>query len=199
MQRPRQIVEAPSDRELIERIVRGEKRAYRTIVERYEPAVAATVRGMLGSGADADDVGQEVFIRFYRSIEKFRGDAALKTYLTRIAINLSLNALKRRKRGATRFVDESVEELRLQGSDGRDDHDVAERQRLVHHALARLDEKHRAVVLLRMIEGYSTAETAEILEMPQGTVLSRLSRGMKKMEEILRPYVGDQQKKEVKR
>ncbi len=172
----------------------GEKRAFHSLVERYEPVVAATVRGMLGGGADAEDVGQEVFIRFYKSIDSFRGDASLKTYLTRIAINLSLNALKRRKKGERRFVGESVEGLDLRGGDGRDDFDAAERRRLVHHALGQIDEKHRAVLLLRMIEGYSTAETAGILELPQGTVLSRLSRGMKKLEELLAPYMDDRAK-----
>lgn len=149
---------------------------------------------MLGGGADAEDVGQEVFIRFYKSIESFRGDASLKTYLTRIAINLSLNALKRRKKGERRFVGESIEDLELRGGDGRDDFDAAERRRLVHHGLGQIDEKHRAVLLLRMIEGYSTAETAEVLDLPQGTVLSRLSRGMKKLEELLAPYMSDQVK-----
>lgn len=81
-------------------------------MERYEGAVAATVIGMLGPGADADDVGQEVFVRFYRSLARFRGEAAVKTYLTRIAINQSLKALKRRRRLLDRFIsrDRSADE-----------------------------------------------------------------------------------------
>ena len=187
-----QIGVAPDDQELIERVRRGEKDAFRTIVERYEPVVAATVRGMLGSGHEAEDVGQETFIRFWRSIGSFRGDSSLKTYLTRIAINLSLNELKRRKRRSGRIVPEPVEDLQIRGGDDRVDLDRNERRKLVRRGLLQLDEKHRAVVLLRMIEGFSTAETAGILGLPEGTVLSRLSRGMKKLEEILRPWVTEE-------
>lgn len=183
---------APDDRELIERVRRGEKEAFRTIVERYEPVVAATVRGMLGRGHEAEDVGQETFIRFWRSIESFRGDSSLKTYLTRIAINLSLNELKRRRRRSGRIAPEPVEDFHIEGGDDRVDLDRSERQELVRRGLERLDEKHRAVVLLRMIEEFSTAETAEVLGLPEGTVLSRLSRGMKKLEQILRPWIREE-------
>ncbi len=81
----------------------GDEEAFRCLVERYEGAVAATVIGMLGPGGEVDDVGQEVFVRFYRALDRFRGDSSLKTYLTRIAINLSLNELKRRRRWLDRF------------------------------------------------------------------------------------------------
>ena len=189
----------PTDQELIDRVRKGEKDAFRTIVERYEPVVAATVRGMLGTGHEAEDVGQETFIRFYRAIGSFRGDSSLKTYLTRIAINLSLNELKRRKRRSGRIVPEQVEDLQIGGGDDRVDLDRNERRELVRRGLAQLDEKHRAVVLLRMIEGFSTAETAGILGLPEGTVLSRLSRGMKKLEEILRPWVNEEESVESER
>lgn len=187
----------PTDQELIEQVRRGEKEAFRAIVERYEPVVAATVRGMLGPGHEAEDVGQETFIRFYRAIESFRGDSSLKTYLTRIAINLSLNELKRRKRRSGRIVPEPVEDLPIGGGDDRANLDRNELQELVRRGLVQLDEKHRAVVLLRMIEGFSTAETAGILGLPEGTVLSRLSRGMKKLEEILRPWVTEEEFSQV--
>ena len=93
-----------SDSALIVRARRGDARAFRTIVERYQEAVARTVIGMLGPGDEADDVGQETFIRLHGSLNRFRGDAGLKTYLTKIAMNLSLNALKRRKRQRGRLV-----------------------------------------------------------------------------------------------
>lgn len=194
MRRTNQSGEAPGDRDLIDRVRAGEKAAFRTLVERYEPVVAATVRGMLGPGDEAEDVAQETFIRFWRSIGAFRGDSSLKTYLTRIAINLSLNALKRRKRRQGRIVPESVDEMAIAGGDDRHRVDRDDTRAVVRAGLERLDEKHRAVVLLRMIEGFSTAETAEILELPQGTVLSRLSRGMTKLEEILRPWVETDQR-----
>ena len=189
-----------SDTDLIARARTGDDRAFAILVERYEGAVAATVIGMLGRGDDADDVGQETFIRFHRALGSFRGESSLKTYLVHIAMNLSLNALKRRRRSLLRFVsrddksdsgnsgDEIVKlaEPRV-GPDG--DIDASELREFVRAAVARLGEKHRAVVVLRMFHDYSTRETAEMLGLPEGTVLSRLSRAMKELEAQLRPYV----------
>ena len=87
-----------SDDQLLEEARKGDNAAFQQIVERYESLVAGTVVGMLGNTQEAEDVAQEVFIRFYKSMQQFRGDSALGTYLTRIAINLSLNALKKQKR-----------------------------------------------------------------------------------------------------
>ena len=175
-----------TDRALIDQARAGDEAALRTLIERYEPQVAATVVGMLGPGDEADDVGQETFVRFYQSLDKFRGDAALSTYLTRIAINLSLNALERRKRQRWRFWSRDDEQAPPEPSvDGRDEQATSERAQAVQAALNQLKPAFRAVVLLRMIEGYSTKETAALLEIAEGTVLSRLSRGMKQLETIL--------------
>jgi RNA polymerase sigma-70 factor (ECF subfamily) len=190
------MAEPASDIELIDRARSGDDRAFAVLVDRYERAVAATVIGMLGPGDDADDVGQETFIRFHRALGSFRGDSSLKTYLVHIAMNLSLNALKRRRRSILRFGsrDESddgdslvgLPEPRI-GPEG--DVDTKELQRLVRAAVRRLGEKHRAVVVLRLFHDCSTKETADILGVPEGTVLSRLSRAMKELESLLRPYV----------
>ena len=93
----------PTDEVLLDAAGRGDPRAFQLLVERYEGRVAAVVVSMLGPGPDADDVGQETFIRLYKSIDRFRGDASLGTYITRIAINQSLKALKRRKKWRERF------------------------------------------------------------------------------------------------
>jgi RNA polymerase sigma-70 factor (ECF subfamily) len=177
-----------SDRELLDRARHGEERAFRLLVERYEPKVASVVIAMLGPGDDAEDVGQETFIRFYRSIDRFRGEASLGTYLTRIAINLSRNALRRGRRQAARFQSRDDPAFRAAGSAVATE-EVERRGRVlrVRRAIDRLDGRHRAVVVLRMMEGYSTKETAAILEIPEGTVLSRLSRAMKKLEAYLGP------------
>jgi len=152
--------------------------------------VAGTVVGMLGAGDDADDVGQETFIRFYRSMHRFRGDATLRTYLTRIAMNLSLNALKRRKRRSARvqsFGTGTLAEVhgaaKATAAPGPDvEFERRETRRVVRAAIDALDERHRAVVVLRMMEGLSTREAAGVLRVPEGTVLSRLSRALDKLE-----------------
>lgn len=183
-----------TDQELIEAARAGDHTAFRYLVERYESVVAATAIGMLGQGTEADDVGQETFIRLFKSLERFRGDAELKTYLTRIAINLSLDALRKRKRNRFWFWSDEQEEARLPvelSIDTSQDIDATERKEWVRRAIGALDEKHRAVVVLRMIQGYSTAETAEMLKIPAGTVLSRLSRAQDKLRLLLKPFVND--------
>jgi RNA polymerase sigma-70 factor, ECF subfamily len=175
------------DLELIASARGGDSSAFRTLVERHEPRVAATVIGMLGAGADAEDVGQEVFVRFHRALDQFRGDAAVGTYLTRIAINLSLNASKRRQRSRLRFWSRDQEEAPPPepSIDGQDVVDQSARRDIVRWGIQQLRPDHRAVVVLRMIEEYSTKETADLLDLAEGTVLSRLSRGMARLKEIL--------------
>lgn len=177
------------DMELISKALGGDEAAFAGLVKRYEHMVAATVIGMLGNGPDADDVGQQVFISFYRAMVKFRGEAALGTFLTRIAINLSLNELKRRKRRSVLFIGrtESVDEPDLMS-----DEDIAESletDELVARALDQLESKFRSVVVLRMMQGYSTRETAEMLNLPLGTVLSRLSRAQDKLKVMLKHVI----------
>ncbi|HEX7051855.1 MAG TPA: sigma-70 family RNA polymerase sigma factor [Longimicrobiales bacterium] len=185
--------ECSPDRHLLARARAGDEEAFRLLVERYEPVVASTVIGMLGPGDEADDVGQETFIRFYRSLDRFRGEASLATYLRRIAMNLSLNALERRRRWLRRFVsrDRVAAPLPEPGEDGEAVIEARERQALVRAALDRLGPKHRPVVVLRMIDGCSTRETAEILGIPEGTVLSRLARALERIERDLEPYIRD--------
>jgi len=180
----------PSDDALVERAREGDTAAFAQLVDRYEAQVAAVVTGMLGPGPDADDVGQETFIRFHRALDQFRGDASVGTYLTRIAINQALKASRRRQRWYDRFLrrDDAPPVAEPTG-DLSDDVEAAERCAQVHAALQRLDAKHRAVVVLRMLEGYSTRETADLLDIPQGTVMSRLSRALDKLEAHLTPVL----------
>jgi RNA polymerase sigma-70 factor (ECF subfamily) len=179
----------PEDAELVARAREGDAQAFRQLVERYQSVVASVVIGMLGRGADADDVGQETFIRFYRALHDFRGDAALGTYLRRIAMNLSLNALKQRKRSTLRFIsrDESPQ-VPDTASIPPSDIEAIERQDVVRGAIAQLGETQRAVVVLRLMEGLSTNETASALDVPPGTVMSRLARGMAELHRLLAPY-----------
>lgn len=180
-----------TDDELLFRARRNDQDAFRSLVERYEATVAATVVGMLGPGPDADDVGQETFIRFFRSLDVFRGDSSIATYLTRIAINQSLKALKRRSTWTQRFfsrdsIDYDIDDPSIEGASEIDERERAE---LVRAALTKIPDDHRAVVVLRILEGYSTKETAEMLGVPQGTVTSRLSRALEKLEKSLRPLI----------
>lgn len=182
----------PTDEELLQRAQEGDALAFRALVERYEEAVAATVVGMMGPGPDADDVGQETFIRFYKSMHRFRGESALKTYLTRIAINQALKALKKRQRWNKRFFrqDDEATTLEIPDLTAGEEMGTRERRELIASALQVLTPEHRSVVVLRMLEGYDTNETAAMLDVPPGTVMSRLSRALEKLETVLKPLVG---------
>ena len=148
--------------------------------------MAATVIGMLGYGPEAEDIGQETFIRFYQSLNKFRGESSIGTYLTRIAINLSLNELRRRKRRRKYFASQlkgRIEDI----PDVRAMRDERQIQEIVRMGIQKLEPKFKTVIVLRLIDGYSTQETAEILKIPVGTVLSRLARAQMKLRDILKP------------
>lgn len=172
--------------ELLKNARNGDNNAFKEIIKKYEKQVAATVIGMLGYCTEAEDIGQETFIRFYRSLDKFRGESGIGTYLTRIAINLSLNEIKRRGRRRKLFYDDVEEKMENLPSSGSTDRQN-EAKELVQKAIQKLAPKDRSVIVLRLIDGYSTHETAKILKLPVGTVLSRLARAQMKLKAILTP------------
>jgi RNA polymerase sigma-70 factor (ECF subfamily) len=178
-----------TDEVLLEKIRDGDEDAFRELIKKYEPRVASIVIRMLGNTPEAEDVGQDTFIRFYQSIDRFRGDSSIGTYLTRIAMNLSLNELKRRKR--RKIFSLSTEDSQLDVMFYDHTGEQNETKDLVEKALKQLEPKFRAVVILRLLEGYSTAETSEILGLPTGTVLSRLARGQKKLKKIFEQCMGE--------
>jgi len=176
-----------TDQEIIKRVLSGETDLYREIIMKYESQIASVIFGMIGKTPEAEDVGQDTFIRFYKNLKNFRGDSSVGTYLTRIAINLSLNEIKRRKRKNIMFVNNEGENLEI--ADKSDASENTEDKQLIHRAIHSLNPKFRSVIVLRLIEGYSTKETAKLLKVPIGTVLSRLTRAQKKLKEILSPIM----------
>jgi RNA polymerase sigma-70 factor, ECF subfamily len=183
-------VKIVTDFDLIKSVQNGDQSAFSEIVRRHKSKIAATIYGMLGKCDEADDIGQEVFIRFFKSMNNFRGDSALGTYLTRIAINLSLNEIKRRSRRRFLTFDKML-------SDGKDipapiPFDSSnENSEIIQKAMESLNLKYRLVVVLRLVDGYTTEETAEILGVPLGTVLSRLARAQMKLKKYLEPYMSE--------
>lgn len=182
-----------NDSDLISATLMGDHKAFQTLIERYEPRVAATVIGMLGRCPEADDVGQETFIRFFKSLAGFKAAAGVGTYITRIAINLSLNELKRRKRRTifSIFQNDDASSPFDDMPDPAATSEYDDTKDLVQRALQMLDPKFRSVLVLRLLDGYSTNETAQILQLPIGTVLSRLARAQQKLKDILTPYMGE--------
>ncbi|MBE0651534.1 MAG: RNA polymerase sigma factor [Bacteroidales bacterium] len=167
---------------LVNRAIGGDTKAFEQIVKQYKPMMAKVTIGMVGNREDAEDIGQEAFIRFYRSLHQYKGDASLGTYLTRIAINLSLNELKRRKSN----LQVSLETKHESGYSDRRSFQKRDNSELVQEALSHLETKYRSVVVLRLMQGFSTKETAKILKIPSGTVLSRLARGQDRLRQIVK-------------
>lgn len=172
-----------TDDDLVERSKNGDVHAFKELVVRNEGKVAGVVQSMLGATPEAEDVGQDVFVRFYQALDKFRGESAVSTYLIRIAINLSLNEIRRRKRKNFLFTNEEEGHFVKVGEDKSD------MKEIVSYEVGRLDTDFRSVVTLRMMEGYTTEETAKILGIPMGTVLSRLSRAQKKLKMSLAKHM----------
>jgi RNA polymerase sigma-70 factor (ECF subfamily) len=174
------------DQKWLVQSLNGDEQSFRKLVERYEHLVYTTVVGMLGEVPEAKDVTQEVFIRFYKSMHQFRGEASLGTYLSRIAINLSINEQKRRKR--RRWLSISRFPALNSVVDNSSSPERTELKDTLRKAIQQLTPEFRAVVVLRLIDGYSVKEVAEILELPSGTIASRLSRAQEKLQKIIKQW-----------
>ena len=175
-----------ADKLLVKQAVSGNNLAFKKIVELHQQRIYATVLSMLGNTPEVDDVTQEVFIRFFKSMAQFKAESKLSTYLTRIAINLSLNELKRRKNQWRILPLFEKKEAREQQKviDLEEKGNLSNRfdnRQAIDAALKELAPPFKAVVVLRLIEGFSVKETAELLNLPQGTIASRLSRAQKQM------------------
>ena len=170
---------------LVKAALDGNKEAFGDIVTKYQKMVARTVKGMLGDSIFTDDIGQEVFIKLYYSLSEFRGETKLSTYIQKIAVNLTLNEIKRRKRFFSMFSQKGNNEMYEFEVADQDNEERRDSKELVNKALLAMDPKFRIILTMRMLQGYSTKETAEILDLPLGTVLSRLSRAQEQLRNIL--------------
>jgi RNA polymerase sigma-70 factor (ECF subfamily) len=176
------------DSELVSDSLKGNKSAFSEIVTRYRGMVARTVKGMLGDSVYSEDIGQEVFIKLFYSLRDFRGEAKLSTYIQKIAVNLTLNEIKRRKRFFSIFAQRGNNEMHEFDIADHGTEEKREAREIVNRALMMMDPKFRIIVTMRMLQGYSTKETADILDLPLGTVLSRLSRAQEQLKKILEKF-----------
>ena len=187
---------------LVQRVRTGDQRAFKLLVERYQRKVYSVALGMLRNQEDARDVAQEAFVRVYRYLPFFKGDASFYTWLYRIVNNLCIDIL--RKRGATKGIthiefDEAVKrdtaeaQIGALGSMlGTNPQKSALRRELaekINEAINDIPEAHRQILLLREVEGMSYDDLARTLNIKKGTVMSRLFHARLKMQKILNKYV----------
>ncbi len=172
------------DADLIARHLSGDKRAFDEIVTRYERRVWAVCLRMCGEPEDARDAAQDCFVTALRALPSFRGEAQLSTWLHRIAVNASLDLIRKRGRRRTEPV-EDVPEIASDAPGPEDETIRLSRAEAVRRALTHLSEDHRAVVALHDLQGLQYPEVAEALDVPVGTVKSRLHRARLELARLL--------------
>ena len=201
---------ADSDTELVARAKAGELDAFEALTNRYEQRVYSLALRMLRQEQDAEDVTQQTFLSALENLDGFRGDAAFATWLLRIATHAALKVIRKRNGLDTVSLEEATEE-----ADGYDTiphpEYIAdwrqspeqlvhknETQRLLDDVLARLDEKHRLVFLLRDVEGLSVKETAAALGLSEANTKVRLLRARLQLREQLTRTLGDPERRVVR-
>jgi len=194
-------VEETDDRTLVERVQGGDERAFRALYERYHRRAFAVAYGVVKNKQDALDVVQDGFVKVHKHIGKFQGSSSFYTWLYRIIMNLSIDHVRRRKNSKGLEYDDGVgreaDEVAGDGTllprilDANPGKTVVRRELLekIQGALDELPEYHRAVILLREIEGLTYEEMSETLGVPKGTIMSRLFHARKKMQAALSDYM----------
>jgi RNA polymerase sigma-70 factor, ECF subfamily len=180
------VLEPPSDAELMARVREGDRQAFADLVDRHKDAVVSYLTRLTGDRDRAEDLGQETFLRLFRSAGDYREQGYLRAYLYRIAVNLvrSEERRERRLRLLAPFLlrDEHAEPVANAGLLRRELH------REVAAALARLPLRYRVPLVLHEIEGWSYVDIAEEIGCREGTVKSRVHRGRQQLKAKLEPY-----------
>lgn len=184
------------DRQLVKKATGGDQAAYNSLVERYQGKIYALAYNMTGNNADAEDLVQEIFLKAYRYLPRFKQKSSFYTWLYRIAVNHTINFLKKRDRRtfySLDDVDNNIEkdadymELSSRSGPFRDT-SLSELQKNLNAAIQKLSDKHRAVVVLHDIQGVPHEEIAKMLNCSHGTVRSRLFYARQQLQSYLKEY-----------
>lgn len=182
--------EVRTDAYLVEATLSGSREAFGELVERYQDRLFNTLARVLGSRDDASEVLQDAFVQAYTKLGSFRGSSQFYTWIYRVALNL---ACSHRRRNTRRRDEQSVDQIReLSGAEPVDRNlqpeqavERTEQAELVQAALLSISDEHRQILVLREMEDCSYETIAEILELPVGTVRSRLFRARLQLKEVL--------------
>lgn len=185
------------DFELVRAARAGDENAFGELVRKYQGRIYSLAYGMVGNHSDADDLAQEIFLKSYRNIKKFRFKSSFYTWLYRIGVNTILTRRKKLRRD--RHLELKPQALDLEGSPylparlggKRGDRAAGGRelQRDIRAAIDRLPEKQKAVVVMHDIEGIPHREISRILKSSEGTIRSRLHYGRKRLQEELADWL----------
>ena len=184
------------DLELVRRVQRGDSAAFDLLVRKYQHRVVALIGRYVHDWSEAQDVAQDTFLRAYRALGNFRGDAQFSTWLHRIAVNTAKNHLvahKRRPPGEDIDIEDAEQfesALRLRDNDTPERELMRqEMEQTVMRAVEALPEELRAAITLREVEGLSYEEIAQQMQCPIGTVRSRIFRAREAIDVQLRPLM----------
>ncbi|AMV38938.1 RNA polymerase sigma factor [Planctomyces sp. SH-PL62] len=187
------------DSSLVQACRAGDAEAYGVLVERCQGRLYPMVLRLVGSPEDAQDVLQDAFVRGFEKLDQYQGGSAFSTWMYRIAVNLAMSRLRKgRLRRALRLLAPGRGRPALDPADESPSSvpsyavERAEREALIEAALAALEPDHRAVVVLKDFEGRRYEEIGELLDIPVGTVRSRLHRARQQLRRRLRPLVDDE-------
>ncbi|HXF44831.1 MAG TPA: RNA polymerase sigma factor RpoE [Burkholderiaceae bacterium] len=189
--------ERAADQVLVERIQRGDKRAFELLVAKYQRKIFRLLSRLIRDPAEIEDVAQEAFIKAYRALPSFRGESAFYTWLYRIAINTAKNYLVAQGRRAPTTTETEFDEAES-FEEGEQLRDVATPEAVllskqvaaaVNRAIEKLPEDLRTAIVLRELEGLSYEEIAESMNCPIGTVRSRIFRAREAIANELRPLL----------
>jgi RNA polymerase sigma-70 factor, ECF subfamily len=175
--------------ELIERAAKGDAQAFGQLVERYQRRVVGVAMAVVHNQDDAIELAQETFIRAYENLSKFESRSSFSTWLYRIAANLSIDFRRREGRHLVLRGEDADNEFNRIPTDQGDSFKEASRTELsarLREALGELTPEHRAVILLREVEGLSYDEISDVLQCPRGTVMSRLHYARGRLRGILK-------------
>lgn len=172
-----------SDARLAAEAREGSEKAFRKLVERYHPMAYAVVRGVLGDRSDVEDVAQEVFIKVFRGLPGFRGNAKFSTWVYTIARNEAINAVRRTDPAGTSIEDVVVETP----EDSRPDEQYRRKIRREHleRCLSEIDENHRLVLELRYMGEMSYTEISDVTGLPIGTVKTYIHRAKVALKKVM--------------
>ncbi len=177
----------PTDAEIVAQVLAGDQAQYRLLVERCQRVVFNAAYRLLGNREEAADVTQDTFLRAYQALASFQPDKPLAPWLCRIAINLSLNRLKRQRPALSLDDDRHSPALELSDSSAEPQANLlqAERQHILRQAILTLPPEQRAVIEMRHFQGHTYDEIAAELNISLPNVKSRLFRARKKLRQIL--------------